>query len=278
VLPAPRVVAVPPPTALQVVPPPQAMPAAAHPVLDAYLAFDKDRKDVSVPNGTAEANFSFNLTNISSGDVLINGVQTSCGCTVAKLPSQPWKLSPNDHGEISATMNLAGVPAGGYKEKTLTVHSDKGDKVLIVRTTVLAAPPAMSEMDRTNNVKTALADRQAVFKGDCVRCHVAPAMDAAGHEKMGPDLYTAVCGICHNAEHQASFVPNLHKLPEPTNLEFWRNWIMHGKPGTLMPAFAKAEGGILTDEQINSLAQYLAATIPSHPVVTVPPPSALQVQ
>jgi cytochrome c553 len=277
VMPTTHLVKVPPLIASQ--PPPQAMATPAHPALDTYLAFDKDQKEVSVPNGTAEANFSFNLTNISQADVLINGVQTSCGCTVAKLPSQPWKLSPNDHGEISATMNLAGVPAGGYKEKTLTVHSDKGDKVLIVKTTVLAAAPAMSEMDRTNNVKAALVDRQVVFKSDCARCHVTPAKDAAGHDKMGPDLYTAVCGICHNAEHQASFVPNLHKLPEPTNMEFWRNWIMHGKPGTLMPAFAKAEGGILSDEQINSLAQYLAATIPSHPVVTAPsPPSSLQVQ
>ena len=275
-MPAPRLVAMPPPAALQV---PQAMGAAPHPALDKYLAFDTEQKEVSVPNGTAQANFSFSLTNISSEDVLINGVQTSCGCTVAKLPSQPWKLLPNEHGEISATMQLAGVPPGGNKIKTLTVNSDKGSKMLIVKATVLPEAPAMSEMDRTNNVKAAQADRQAVFHGDCARCHVAPAKDPSGHDKLGADLYTAVCGICHNAEHQASFVPNLHKLPEPTNMEFWRNWIMHGKPGTLMPAFAKAEGGILSDEQIDSLAQYLAATIPSHPVVTTPaPPSSLKVQ
>ena len=126
----------------------------------------------------------------------------------------------------------------------------------------------MTEMDRTNAQKIALADRQAVFKGDCFRCHGATARDAGGNDKMGQSLYAAVCGVCHDAEHQASFVPNLHRLPEPTNVDFWKTWISFGKPGTLMPAFAKAEGGILTDEQIYSLAQYLAATIPSHPVIT----------
>jgi len=267
---------VPPPAALQV-PPPHAMSAASSGALDKYLAFDRDEKEVGVPIGTAEAHFSFNLTNISSGEITINSVTTSCGCTVAKLPSQPWKLSPNEHGEISATMQLAGVPAGGDKTKMLTVNSDKGRKELLVKAKVLAAAPAMSEMDRTNNVKAALADRQAVFHGDCASCHVKPAKDAAGHDKMGQELYAAVCGICHNSEHQASFVPNLHKLPVASSPEFWRNWILHGKAGTLMPAFAKAEGGILRDEQVDSLVQYLTATIPSHPVLIAPPaPASMQ--
>ena len=121
-------------------------------------------------------------------------------------------------------------------------------------------------MDRTNAQKLAMADRQAVFRGDCARCHEATAKDASGHEKMGKDLYAAVCGVCHNAEHQASFVPNLRKLPEQTSPEFWKNWIAHGKPGTLMPAFAQNEGGFLSDVQIESLVAYLSSTIPPHPV------------
>jgi mono/diheme cytochrome c family protein len=173
---------------------------------------------------------------------------------------------------------LGGVPPGGYKMKTLTVNTDKGIRVLYVKATVLPAPAAMTEMDRTNAQKVAMADRQAVFKGDCARCHVEPAKDAAGHEKMGRDLYTAACGVCHDAEHRASFVPDLHHLPEPTNPDFWKNWIMHGKPGTLMPAFAKSEDGPLSDLQIASLVEYLTVTIPSRPVATATPPGNLQVK
>ena len=266
--------AMPPPVQI---PPPTATPVA-QPPFDTFVAFDAPEKDVSVTNGTPQAHFTFNLTNISSGPVTINFVQTSCGCTVAKLPSQPWKIAPGESGEISATMNLAGTPPGGTKTKTLTVNSDKGNKMLIVKTTVLAPPPSMSEMDRTNNQKIAMADRQAVFKGDCVKCHVAPAKDVTGNDKTGKELYAAVCGVCHEAQHQASFVPNLHHLPEPTNMEFWKNWIAHGKPGTLMPAFAKSEGGILTDAQIDSLVVYLTATIPARPTAQNMIPTRTMVQ
>src|SRR5947207_2697707 len=250
---------------------PVAQPAPAQPVIDDFLAFDANQKDVSVTNGTSEAHFTFSLTNISSGDVVINFVQTSCGCTVAKLPSTPWKLASKESGEISATMQLAGTPPGGSKIKTLTVNSDKGNKSLYVKATVLAPPPSADEMMRTNNVKMAMADRQAVFKGDCAKCHVDTTRDSAGHDKTGKELFVAACGVCHQAVHQASFVPKLDRLPEPTSAEFWKNWISHGKPGSLMPAFAKSEGGIFSDEQIDSLVKYLTETIPAHPVaVTIP--------
>jgi mono/diheme cytochrome c family protein len=247
--------------------PVQVMPAVPQPPIESFLAFDAEQKEVSVSNGTPSAQFTFDLTNISSGDVTINFVQASCGCTVAKLPSQPWKLTSKESGQFSATMQLAGTPPGGSKTKTLTVNTDKGSKVLYVKSIVLPAASGLTDMDRASNQKLAMADRQAVFKGDCVKCHVDTAKDSAGMDKTGKDLYVAVCGVCHDSDHRASFVPNLHALPEPTNAEFWKNWIINGKQGTLMPAFAKSQGGILTDAQIQSLVKYLADTIPSHPAV-----------
>jgi mono/diheme cytochrome c family protein len=85
--------------------------------------------------------------------------------------------------------------------------------------------------------------------------------------KLGKDLYDKACGICHDAEHRATMVPNLHALNHDTNLDFWKTWASQGKLGSLMPAFAAAEGGPLDDAQIKSLAQYLASTIPAHAVV-----------
>lgn len=230
------------------------------PSVDGFLAFDGDTKEVTVTNGTTEAHFAFNITNISTGDVTVNFVQTSCGCTVAKLPSQPWVLGPNSNGQISATMQLAGTPPGGSKTKTLTVNTDKGNKTLIAKANILPAPaPAsMSEADRASNQKLAMADRQAVFKGDCAKCHVEP-----GQNKMGKDLFAASCGVCHEAQHRASFVADLHHLTEPTSPEFWKNWIEHGKPGSLMPAFSQAEGGPLNEMQVASLVAYLNDAFPA---------------
>ena len=238
--------------------------------LDNFLKFDAEDKMATVTNGTEQAHFSFSVTNISSEEVIINYIVGSCHCTVAQLPSQPWKLEPKQVGQFSATMDLAGSPPGSSKFKTLTVGSDKGIKVLNVTSRIL--PDMSSPADRTNNVKMATADRQAVFKNaDCVECHVDTAKNSAGHDKMGQELYAAVCGICHEAAHRATFVPDLHHLAEPTSAAFWRTWITSGKPGTLMPAFAKSEGGILSNEQIDSLVNYLSTSIPAHSVKLAPP-------
>jgi len=112
---------------------------------------------------------------------------------------------------------------------------------------------------RAQGLMMAKADRQAVFGGDCASCHRQP-----GDGKYGKALYDADCGICHEGEHRATMVPDLHMLKLPTSEAFWQEWITHGKPGSLMPAFSRNDGGPLTDEQVTSLADYLSAAIPAH--------------
>jgi len=190
--------------------------------------------------------------------VLVNDVRTSCGCTVARLPEYPWKLAPGTNGQIQVTVDLRGKR--GLLHKIVYVYTAAyGVKSLAVKVNVpdsMAAPMG----DRTRNLQVAAADRQAVFKNDCAKCHAEPV---AG--RKGAELYTAACAICHDAEHRASMVPDLRALNHPTNRDHWKTWTTHGKVGTLMPAFAKSEGGPLTDEQIDSLADYLAEHIPSRP-------------
>jgi cytochrome c553 len=234
---------------------PRAVPIPTQ-TIDAFLKWDGETKQATVVHGTAEAKFSFSLTNVSQEVVTINGVHTSCGCTAAQLPAVPWRIEPGASGQIGATMNLANK--SGTITKTVTVNTDKGPKLLFVKANILPPSAEQMEMDsRENNQRIALADRQAVFRGDCARCH------SESKDKMGHELYTSVCGVCHEAEHRAAMVPNLHALKSPTNADYWRNWVTHGKAGTLMPAFSEKEGGILTDEQIDSLVKYLSETIPS---------------
>jgi hypothetical protein len=58
-------------------------------------------------------------------------------------------------------------------------------------------------------------------------------------------------------------VPDLAALKFQTDADYWRRNIIEGKPGSLMPAFARWEGGILDTNQIESLVQYLVETYPS---------------
>jgi mono/diheme cytochrome c family protein len=116
----------------------------------------------------------------------------------------------------------------------------------------------MSNADRVHNFAAAQVDRQAVFHGNCANCHVK-----LGDGKFGKELYDADCAICHEDEHRATMAPNLHTISQTNGVEFWQTWIAHGKPHSLMPAFATSEGGPLTDAQIVSLADYIATIIPS---------------
>jgi mono/diheme cytochrome c family protein len=235
---------------------------AANQVPETVLAWDSGVKEYAAKMGEVEGRFSFSVTNVSAEEVVIHSVSTSCGCTVAQLPQVPWVLAPGSNGQINATMNLAGKV--GNITKVLTVNTDKGQRNLLVR--AMIPVPEMKRVTgpvplrgvRENNQELAKIDRQAVFRDDCAKCHAEPAKDKLGHE-----LYTGVCGVCHDAEHRAAAVPDLRALKHETNVDYWKEWIKNGKEGTMMPAFAAAKGGPLSDDQVQSLVDYLSKMIVS---------------
>ncbi|MGH7952110.1 MAG: DUF1573 domain-containing protein [Limisphaerales bacterium] len=234
---------------------------ASQPLPNGVLAWDGLSKETNAAADAEAAHFAFAFTNVSGSNVVILSVHPSCGCTTAQLPPVPWTLSPGTNGLIRISVNLEGKV--GTLFKTVNVSTDKGSKTLMLRITILPpVTPTLSEADRMRGVMMAKADRQSVFHDDCATCHVK-----RGEGKYGEALYQADCVICHEVEHRATMVPDLHTLKVPTNDQFWQTWIAHGKPGSLMPAFCTADGGPLTDMQIASLAAYLNQAIPSH----VPP-------
>lgn len=111
-----------------VAPPPTVQPAPATPPAGSTnkpsqpkVALPPDSGDSMAPNilvwdtvseeyhaqaGELKAPFTFNLTNVSSGTVVIYDTSTTCDCTVAKLPSQPWNLPSGGSGKIEATIDL----------------------------------------------------------------------------------------------------------------------------------------------------------------------------
>ncbi len=215
------------------------------------LAWDAQTRELQAKDGQASVDFRFALTNVWTNAVTITGTRTSCGCTVAKLPETPWVVAPGERGEISGSMNLAGK--SGTVVKTVTVLSDVGSILLNVRVKIDPPDPnRMRAADRQRNLAVAAADRQAVFRGECASCHVAPTVG-----KKGAELYATACGICHDAENKASMVPALRELKHPTDRAFWMQWIRNGKPASLMPAFDLKQGGILDEDQMASLADYI---------------------
>jgi hypothetical protein len=98
------------------------------------LKWDAESKECAPKAGEANVAFTFVCTNISSYEVSINKLVTSCGCTVAQLPSIPYKLEPGDHVAIEVSMNVAGKY--GLITKMVTVDSTAGQKPLIVKANI----------------------------------------------------------------------------------------------------------------------------------------------
>ncbi|MBN8247392.1 MAG: DUF1573 domain-containing protein [Verrucomicrobia bacterium] len=231
------------------------------------LEFDATAKQVDLTEEERKAAFVFAVTNRSDADVTISFINTSCGCTAGRLPSSPWLLKPGEGGHIDVTMDTTGKM--GRVTKTATVVSSAGSYTLTVSANI--PTPAPTAMNRSRNLQLAAADRQAVFRGDCAACHVQPT-----HGKVGRELYEAACGICHEAEHRASMVPDLRNRLRNTDRNYWAKWISDGRVGSLMPAFAGRNGGILTDRQIVSLVDYLEDDYKKNPPPSkfIPEPAA----
>jgi len=230
---------------------------ASEPLATNTLVWDSLSKETNAIADAGNAHFVFSFTNVSAGNVVILNVHTSCGCTTAQLPPLPWIIPAGTNGQIGAIVNFAGK--SGTLVKTMTVTSDKGFQTLMLKITILPpVVPTLTAAERERNLIAAKADRQAVFRGDCATCHVKP-----GGGKYGKALYDTVCAICHEGKDRSTLVPDLHNIKTPTNVDFWQTWIAHGRAGSLMPAFSTADGGPLSDMQIATLVQYLAATFPS---------------
>ncbi len=144
--------------------------------------------------------------------------------------------------------------------KQIVVFSSYSPKVLTVLVDIPEPGTNAMSSEAANRLwgrQLAGIDHQAVFKKDCVKCHLEPAFG-----KFGETLFHSACGICHEATHRATMVPDLAALKTEIDPEYWRRWVTYGKAGSLMPGFAAREGGPLNDKQIDSLVEFLTNAFP----------------
>ena len=228
------------------------------------LVWDAMFKEAKVPPGQTTNQFIFWVTNTAKTNVVLNHIQPSCGCTVAKLPREPWNMAPGESGSISAVMNFPGL--SGASEKLLTVYTSEGEQTLRIKVNIPAS--ANIEMRKENMMK-AIADKQSVLKGDCASCHVEK-----GRGKVEEDLFVADCVICHQPDgHRAEAVPNLANINKITSKEYWKYYLENGGP-TVMPAFLNAKGGPFTPEEIDKFAEFLNKKFPPKDKSQIKPVSA----
>jgi mono/diheme cytochrome c family protein len=228
------------------------------------LVWDSMAKDATAKLAQTTNQFTFWVTNTAKTNVVLEHVQPSCGCTIAKLPKEPWNMAPGEFGPVTATINFPGL--SGLVEKTLTVYTSEGQQTLHLKVTV---PKSANIASRQENMNKAISDKQSVLKGDCASCHVEN-----GKGKTGEDLFAADCTICHQPDgHRAEVVPNLANINKITSKEYWKYYLENGGP-TVMPAFLNSKGGPLTAAEIDTFATFLNTKFPPKDPSQIKPVSA----
>jgi len=97
------------------------------------IVFKEDVHDFgSVPRGP-ELQYNFKFTNKGNSDLIIERVQTSCGCTGATV-GEKTEYKKNESGEIKVNFSTQGRE--GHQEKTVIVYSNdplNPQKVLTIK-------------------------------------------------------------------------------------------------------------------------------------------------
>jgi hypothetical protein len=123
------------PPVTQINPPPSTptkpLPDTGDTMAPNILAWDSLTKEYHAKPGDKTAPFSFSLTNVSSGPLVIYNTSTSCDCTVASLPSTPWRIPPGGTGTIGATIDLKDKI--GTVTNSVIVYTSKGNRRLLLK-------------------------------------------------------------------------------------------------------------------------------------------------
>ena len=92
--------------------------------------FESETINYGSINQGANGEKTFVFTNIGKEPLIINRIQSSCGCTVPKKPEQP--IMPGEKGEIKVSYDTKRV--GGFS-KIITIYSNakKNRKVIKIR-------------------------------------------------------------------------------------------------------------------------------------------------
>src|SRR5687768_7481656 len=127
-------------------------------------------------------------------------------------------------------------------------------------------PPMGHSMRSPLLALAALAALAACGDDDPIRA-ARPPRDAAAERAeaeiaRGRAVYLRYCALCHGQEAQGYAADHANALGNASFLaiatdEFLRESIVHGRPGTPMSAWGRAQHGPLDDAAVDALVAYL---------------------
>lgn len=212
------------------------------------LVVDATERDLGTVKMDDEVHTRFYLTNTGGRELRIYGVEASCGCTVA-TPKQDV-LQPGDSTPLDVTLDTSAKLGSIVKTIDITTN----DPAHPVTTLTLRGE---AEFRMKGHKPIPVRDPLVVFKGKCATCHALK-----GEGKSGEALWLADCAMCHGPKAAGGVAGSLanKQWQDEAERARLRAVIANGaKNNPTMPPYAKANGGPLTESQIDSLVVYLSA-------------------
>ena len=76
------------------------------PAIENILTWDALAKAHNAKPGEQDIGFEFRFQNNTGGEVQVRRADSSCGCTMARLPKLPWTIAAGQRGTIPVTMDI----------------------------------------------------------------------------------------------------------------------------------------------------------------------------
>lgn len=108
------------------------------------ISFDKVLHDFgNIKEEAGRVTYKFNFVNTGGGDLLIDTVRATCGCTAPDWTRKP--IPPGGKGFVAATFNPAGRPSAFSKYLYVSSNSNPGSAKLTITGEVLAKPRTIED-------------------------------------------------------------------------------------------------------------------------------------
>lgn len=215
------------------------------------LMVEKRIQDLGEVQTDRKVQTEFLLYNTGGKHLRLYRVEASCGCTVPEITRKI--LAPGDFSRIRVVMDTS-LKLGNIRKKLTLFSNDPHRPKLDL---FVVGHAIAGKMAGHEDIMLKSHDRLALFKGECATCHVQK-----GIGKTGQALFQADCAMCHGQQAEGN-LPSGPSLVggNPDNaawLAHVHSRIANGSPNSpQMPPFAKAQGGPLSPDEVDSLVSFL---------------------
>lgn len=221
--------------------------AGPHLVLTPKISIAETEFNFGDANEGIELRHTFRIENRGRKDLVIKTAFSTCGCTVPHIKKK--RIAPGESTDMEVVMDTS--MKQGDVTKPIEIRSN--DPIEPIKTIYIKAKIRSPHADLGNGTERTAK----IFTGRCAACHVNQ-----GKGKVGEDLFFSDCGMCHG--YSARGVPGVAPALVPFdyhNKEFADTIKTVISKGSLthrsMPGYAKEFGGPLTEEEIDSIVDYL---------------------